>query len=289
MRQELVRYDFRRSERFSGAQLRAMELLYERYARQLGGTLSAYLRTTSIVSVVAIEQLTYAEFLASLPETTTMWSLKLEPVGGIGAIELSPDSAYAVVYAMMGGRGQSTTETRALTEIELSLLEKTVTHMLRALTQEWQALFQLQISVLNRDTRPQMLNVAASSEPLVVGSFALAIGETTGSFNLVIPCGSVEQMGFERTGQPEAKTAQDPVQSDRLYKLLERIPVAVTARLDSSIASTDVLQLRVGDVVSLGSPVATEVDVYATDRKKFCGKLFSGSEGVKVHIERGTG
>ena len=122
MRHDLVRYDFRRRERFSGDQLRAMELLYERYSRQLGGTLSAYLRTTATVSVGAIEQLTYAEFLMSLSETTAMWTIGLEPVGGVGAIELNPESAYAVVDAMMAGRGPSKTEERALTEIELSLV-----------------------------------------------------------------------------------------------------------------------------------------------------------------------
>ena len=286
MRHDLVRYDFRRRERFTGTQLRAMELLYERYARQLGGTLSAYLRTTSTVSVLAIEQLTYAEFLMSLSDTTAMWTVGLEPVGGVGAIELNPDTAYAVVYAMMAGRGQSKTEDRGLTEIELSLLEKTVRHMLEALTQEWQTLFPLQVSVLKRDTRPQMLNVAAGSEPFVVGSFEMVVGETTGLFNLVMPASSIEQMGFKTTDTEEENTVDDPEQTEWLRRRLQQVPLAMTARLESSIPSTDVLKLQVGDVISLGSPLATRVDVYVTDRRKFCGRLVLGDQGVQVNIER---
>jgi len=65
-----VRYDFRRTERFTKDQLRGLELLYEQFARQLGGTLSAYLRTTASVTPVGLEQLTYGEFIRTRAETT---------------------------------------------------------------------------------------------------------------------------------------------------------------------------------------------------------------------------
>ena len=63
-------YDFKRPERVSKDQMRALEALHEGFGRNLGAALSGYLRTIIEVSVAHIEQLTYSEFIHSLPNPT---------------------------------------------------------------------------------------------------------------------------------------------------------------------------------------------------------------------------
>ena len=63
---EVLTYDFKRPERVSKDQMRALEALHEGFGRNLGAALSGYLRTIIEVSVATIEQLTYSEFTHSL-------------------------------------------------------------------------------------------------------------------------------------------------------------------------------------------------------------------------------
>ena len=62
-------YDFKRPERVSKDQMRALQTLHEGFGRNFGAALSTYLRTIVEVTVASIEQLTYSEFIHSLPES----------------------------------------------------------------------------------------------------------------------------------------------------------------------------------------------------------------------------
>ena len=56
--QDVQVYDFKRPERVSKDQMRALEALHEGFGRNFGAALSGYLRTIIEVSVAHIEQLT---------------------------------------------------------------------------------------------------------------------------------------------------------------------------------------------------------------------------------------
>src|SRR6185503_15127277 len=71
-------YDFKRPERVSKDQMRALEALHEGFGRNFSVALSGYLRTIVEVSVAHIEQLTYSEFIHSLPNPTCFNLLKAE-------------------------------------------------------------------------------------------------------------------------------------------------------------------------------------------------------------------
>ena len=75
-------YDFKRPERVSKDQMRALEALHEGFGRNFGAALSGYLRTIIEVSVAHIEQLTYSEFIHSLPNPTCFNLLKADQLDG---------------------------------------------------------------------------------------------------------------------------------------------------------------------------------------------------------------
>ena len=83
-------YDFKRPERVSKDQMRALEALHEGFGRNFGAALSGYLRTIVEVNVANIEQLTYSEFIHSLPNPTCFNLLKAEQLDGQLCLEISP-------------------------------------------------------------------------------------------------------------------------------------------------------------------------------------------------------
>src|SRR6185503_4659260 len=83
-------YDFKRPERVSKDQMRALEALHEGFSRNFGAALSTYLRTIVEVSVASIEQLTFSEFIHALPNPTCFNLLTGKPLDGQMCLEISP-------------------------------------------------------------------------------------------------------------------------------------------------------------------------------------------------------
>jgi flagellar motor switch protein FliM len=92
--------------------------------RNLGSSLSAYLRSYLTVNLVSVEQLSYGEFLEGLPSPTCITSLSLEPYEGNAVLELNPSIIFPVLEMLLGGNGKNPSVVqREITEIEQSLLD----------------------------------------------------------------------------------------------------------------------------------------------------------------------
>ena len=100
---EIRPYDFRRPERISKDQMRALQTLHDAFARNFGASLSGFLRTIIEVNVDQAEQMTYSEFLGSLANPTCFTLIAGEPLEGQICLEISPLIIYPIIDRLMGG------------------------------------------------------------------------------------------------------------------------------------------------------------------------------------------
>jgi len=283
-------YNFRRPDRVSKEQLRSLHFLHDRFAVNVSTSLSVFLRAMTEVNIGAVEQFTYGEFLMSLPDPTAFYAVRLSPLDGLGAFEINPSIAFTMVDRMLGGAGQAAAPSRALTEIEQNVLDAVVRLLLEHLMETWRAIGDVQFKIHGRETRPQMLQVSGPNEVVIVLAFDCKIGDRRGAFRLCIPAAAIESMekkvaqGWHRT-RPEAT----PLQIAHLQANLGRVPVTVTALLETSFEARELLALREGDVVALGRSAADPVDVHVGDVFRFAGRLIGGERGVAVRIEQVSG
>src|ERR1700722_20624122 len=84
----LEHYDFSRAGQISNDQMRAISSVNDLFARNLMHTLGAWLRTPFKMKLVAGEQLPFSEFLERLSTPTYICSIRLEPLGAVGLLEL---------------------------------------------------------------------------------------------------------------------------------------------------------------------------------------------------------
>src|SRR3954471_8031255 len=247
----IVTYDFRRPDRASREQIRSLHFLHDRFARNVSTSLSAYLRAVTEVGIVSVEQFTYSEFLMSLPDPTAFYALSLNPMEGIGALELNPVVAFTMIDRMLGGSGQRVSATRALTEIEQNVVDGVVKLILENLSETWAPIVPVNFKVTARETRPQMLQVAAPNEAMILLVFDIRIGGSRGMLNLCIPTSIIEAFGATFT-QGYYRTRRQPTPEERtaLFENLGRVPMPVTALLRTSLPARELLALRPGDVVS---------------------------------------
>jgi flagellar motor switch protein FliM len=288
-RDPVVPYNFRRPDRVSKEQLRSLHFLHDRFARNSAASLSAYLRTVVDLSVLSVEQFTYSEFLMSLPDPTAYYAIALDSCEGLAGLELNPNIAFTMIDRMLGGSGKNALVNRALTEIEQNVTDSVIKILLENLSDTWAPVARVTFRISGRETRPQMLQVAAPNEVVLLLSFDIRIGEVRGLLNLCIPASTLEASGAQFT-QSWHRTHRQPSPDQHSFLLgaLRAVPVPLTAQLETELSARELLALRPGDIVSLGCPSADPLWVRVGSTRKFRGRpaLVGAHVGLAIdHIE----
>ena len=283
-----VPYDRRRPDRVAQAHVRSLQLLHERFARNLSSALSAYLRVVTETTLASTRQVTYAEFLQELPDPTAFYAIAMRPLDGIAALEINPAVAFAMMTRMLGGSGSADDGGRALTEIEQNIVDSVVNIVLENLSEIWRSLTEIQFQISGRETRPQMRQVAAPHETVLALSFDIRIGEVRGGLNLCIPAQIVESIrdSFAQT-YPQSRHETTVAQRRALARNLAGVRLPVVALLESSVSARDLLDLRPGDVLSLGRLASHPVSLVVEHTRKFEGHLTRRGSLAAVNVSAG--
>jgi flagellar motor switch protein FliM len=268
--ESVIVYNFRRPARVDKELIRSLHFLHDRFARNISTSLSAYLRTVTDVNVTSVEQFTYSEFLMSLPDPTAFYAISLTPIEGLGALELNPSVAFSMIDRMLGGSGKGMAPTRGLTEIEHNVIDGVVKLVLEHLTETWRNIVDVRFRVNGRDTRPQMLQVAAPNEVVVLIGFDIKIGDARGMLNFCLPATAIETVGDSFT-HTWYRHHREPTLDDRqqFWRTLGHLPVDVAATVETTLPARDVLDLEPGDVIAIGHRLGDPLQVRVCDTVKF--------------------
>src|SRR4051812_16531190 len=106
-------YNFTRRERISKNQLRSLQSIHDRFARNVSSALSTYLRTTVDVTLEETSQLGYGEFLNGVKEPTCYAALAMRPLDAFAAIEVEPEIVFPIIDRLLGGSGLPLSQLRA--------------------------------------------------------------------------------------------------------------------------------------------------------------------------------
>lgn len=279
-----TRYDFKRPNRISKNVLQSLHFLHERYARNLALNLSAYLRTIADIVLLSVDQLSYAEFLMSLPETTCINVVEIMPQGGTLAFELNPTLVFAIIEKLMGGSSETPTQNREITVLEQHLIEGFIHMALRDLREVWQTIGETNFVFDRGETSPQLVQIVAPNEIVVVIVFEVKIGQTSGMMNFCIPAIYLDPFAMElkqenRTDFTTRMTVED-------YHRIDEVLANATAYIDADLAQRrlpirDLLKLKQGDLVPLDKGVNEPVTIKVAGLPKFLA-AFGSRKGKKA-------
>ena len=156
-------YNFSRSGQITHEQLRAIGTVNDLFARNLMHTMGAWLRTNFQVRTAAAKQMTYTEYLNRPKDLSYVCSIRMEPLGALGLLELDLSLASPIVDLLLGGVGRGGTA-RDLTDIEDAILTSVTELIVRELNSAWQPVG-LQFAFEKReDGRPGFAHDAGSGE-----------------------------------------------------------------------------------------------------------------------------
>ena len=268
-------YDFKRPDKFSKEQLRTVSNMHETFARLTTTSLSAQLRSLVHVHVASVDQLTYEEFIRSIPTPTTLAVVNMDPLKGNAVLEIDPTITFCMIDRLFGGRGSTTgNKNRDLTDIEQSVMEGIIVRILANMREAWTQVIDLRPRLGQIETNPQFAQIVPPSEMVVLVTPEMKVGEEEGMMNVCIPYLTIEPIISKLSSQfwfSSVRRSSTTQYLGTLKEKLSSVEMDVVAEVGSiDLPIREVLALRAGDVVRLSNiRVGDPLTLSVGSKKKF--------------------
>jgi flagellar motor switch protein FliM len=215
-----------------------------------------------------IEQFSYDDYVATLPDPVFIVTFTIEPLAGKGMLAYPLDIAMASVDHMLGGSGAADQPSRPMTGMESAIHNTLLTRLLDELATCFAHITPLQPELNSIEYNPQLAQAASGSDTVMVASFALQVGQREGQATLVLPFSSFAS-SLNNAASPQlsdSAIAKRKRAAEALTARLNLVPVDVSVRFSPlSVSSEDLLSLAVGDVLLLRHPRDSPLEVTTND------------------------
>ena len=283
-------YDFKRPNKFAKEQLHTLSMIHENFARLLTTYLSAQMRTLVQVNVFAVEQITYNEFMFSVPNPSLIGVIDFSPLKGAAIMEMNPSIAFGIIDRLLGGTGDYNDKLREPTEIESSIIEKIFGKMTRILSEAWADITEIHPKMDKLETNSQFVQVVSPNEAVALITLNCTIGKSEGMINICIPHIVLEPIITKLSARMWLSTTK----RDRADESLKQITAKVyqmSTEIKVELGKADVpvgefVNLRIGDVIPLNTDVRSGADVYVEDQLKFKGIIGVHHNKMAVKITK---
>jgi flagellar motor switch protein FliM len=248
-------YDFKRPDKFSKEQIRTISMMHDTFARLTTTSLSAQLRSMVHVHVASVDQLTYEEFIRSIPTPTTLAIINMDPLKGNAILEIDPAVTFSIIDRLFGGSGEGTKSQHELTDIESAVMEGIIVRILGNMREAWTQVIDLRPRLGQIDTNPQFAQIVPPTDMVVLVTLETKVGDVEGMINFCIPYLTIEPIIGKLSTQFWFSTVHRGTTTENLNVLKDKlatIDVDVVAEIGKiNIPVREVLSLRLGDVVRL--------------------------------------
>jgi flagellar motor switch protein FliM len=248
-------YDLANQERIVRGRMPTMEIIGERFARNIRIGLFNFIRKSPEVSINGIKVQKYSAFLREIVVPTNFNIVSVRPLRGSGLIVCDPSLVFAVIDALFGGVGKFHTriEGRDFSPTEQRVIQRLVDCIITEYRNAWQGIYPLDLDYQRSEMQPQFANIATPSEIVVASSFTLEVGETSGSVHFCIPYSTLEPIRDVLYSTIQG----DSVETDRRWVNLmkaqiQSAEVDLVAELGHAPATVEqLLSFKPGDFVEL--------------------------------------
>ncbi len=287
-KQKVKPYDFRSPQKFSKDHIRTLELIHDNYARIISNYLTAQVRTNVKVKIESVEQITYEEFIHSIPNPTILTIFKMPPLNGSILFETNPQFVFQVTDILLGGNGDRKYKMREFTDIDKNIIKQVNKGLIGNLKLAWEDVLEVQPEIEGLETNPALNQTLAPNEPVALITFSVEMGKNNTFINLCIPYLSIEkvldklvvQYWFQQNDEGILKESRE-----KLRKRLDIVDVSLMALLGkTSVTVDDFLKLNVGDIITLDNKCNSPVELLIEGEESFYAKpgVIGKNMGVSV-------
>ena len=248
-------YNLASQERIVRGRMPTMEIINERFARNIRIGLFNLIRKSPEVSIGGIKVQKYSAFLREIVVPTNFNIVSVKPLRGSGLIVCDPALVFAVIDSLFGGSGKFHTriEGRDFSPTEQRIILRLVECVCAEYKKAWQGIYPVELEYQRQEMQPQFANIATPSEIVVATSFTLEIGETSGTVHFCIPYSTLEPIRDVLYSTMQGDSAEpDRRWVNLLKQQIQAADVTLVAELAHAQATVEqLLAFKTGDFIEL--------------------------------------
>ena len=283
---EIRPYNLATQERIVRGRMPTLEIINERFARQLRIGLFNFMRRTAEISVGPIRIIKYQEFIRNLVVPTNLNMVQVKPLRGTSLFIFDPNLVFLVVDNLFGGDGRFHVriEGRDFTQTEQRIIQRLLGVVFEEYEKAWKPVYEVKFEYLRAEMNTQFANIVTPNEVVVVTTYNIEFGSTSGEFHICLPYSMIE---------PIRDLLYSSMQGDRLevdkrwIRLLSQQVQVAEVELIATLGQAqttlgNIMQMKAGDVIPLAIPDAITAAVDGIPVMECRYGLFNGQYALKV-------
>ncbi|MEW5847911.1 MAG: FliM/FliN family flagellar motor switch protein [Myxococcota bacterium] len=278
-RGKVVSYDLTSQDRIIRGQMPTLDAINDVVASRLAVGLQGRLRTQVRASAQPASLLKFADFNALLAPPATVAVLTLGSGHGMALAVLDANLTRALLVGALGDKrlrpdGATPPVRRELTAVEKQVLRRLLTLLTDAMEAAWGPILALKPDVVRFESDPRLAVIAAPNDVAILSTLELDIGGAlNGTLQLGLPYASVEAVKKQLSSPPRSGAGSNQRFVQALATELQAVEVLLVAELGRARLNVSrMMELRVGDVLTLDTYEGGKLGLRVQGRQKFLGE-----------------
>jgi flagellar motor switch protein FliM len=281
-------YDFTAQERIIRGRMPGLEIANDKFTRLFRNSISSVLMKFVDVNVHGVEMMMFNEFMKTLPLPSSINIFKMAPLKGYALFIMEAPMVFAFIEYFFGSNKAQyvKTEGRYFTPIEQRVIRKIVGLALENLASAWEGLVPIRPEYVGLEMNPQFVTIVTPTEGVIKIELGVEVEDFQGKMFFCIPYSMVEPIKEKLfSGIKGDKHETDHRWVSRLKEALKNSFVNIVVEIGKAeLTVGELMDLKVGNVITLGKSISDELDVKVEGILKFKGTpgLSRGNQAVKI-------
>jgi flagellar motor switch protein FliM len=265
-------FDFRQPKTLERNQLKALQMIFEGFARPASSILGANLRVSSRIEIIDVQQRTWEELLGEDAEPAAVSVFNLAPLPPRAVLIVPAELALRMVDLRLGGGGGEVETVRGPTDIEQVIISTVIGEVIAQVPIAFSSLVELRVDRLHQEVALQFVQGIPLNEMCVTVQMSMTIAERDpAEVTLVLPFAMLrpilDQLGNRPTSVVERQS--ESFTKALSERLLDTVVETKVVFRPTHLTSGEILDLEPGDVIRLGHRQGTALDVMVDDVKLY--------------------
>lgn len=281
--------DFRNNGKLEGASGDLLRTSQQVLARELGLSLSAFLRCSVALSFKEAEGRSFGD-IRSEDSQSCLAAALVRPGDHSLLVELDYSVLYPLIGIALGAKiGNFGSPDRKPTDIELQVVNILFRLILAEAYRGWLPLTKAQLETVTLQVGSGPVRAFQATDSVVAMRFDLTLGEHVGCLSLIVPPALFQNA--ITTGEPiQREKAERAGSAEAMLQLMLPAKVNMDVWLDGSqMRLRDLLQLREGQIVKLDHPVERRAVCTLNGKAGFSGQIVSTGNRRAFMVEEASG
>ena len=184
-----ISHDLAREDSALGFNQSAVDLVNERFARQVRMGLIEVLRTTPKITISKVENKTFRESTEKLVAPLAISTVRMNPLRGVSLIIIDPKIIFSTLDSFFGGFGKAiddVTATRIFTPTEDTIINLLMNIILGSLKEAWAPILHVDFQRVSTEVNPAFAQIADDTDSMLVSHFDFILGDNEEGFIQII-------------------------------------------------------------------------------------------------------